>query len=246
MENVTGNEDVHGSTEGAAVDASTLEAEVRTTIEQGNNVQQEVRDLTVKALSRREHDRESLRHVMTAVMKGVREGAQQKLRLSSEHAPTHTHTQTALTPVRDAVAGLDAALAQFAEASKLALEEAAGRAQQFSKEELTRLRTDLESVENLFLEAVQESASAAQDLVEHTLRDLLIHAKRNGTVVGSQLKDTLETLNNQMLSTGYNQLETGIRLTRAITDQMRQIAAGVLTEIAERVKPRDKPKGYQD
>lgn len=239
MENVTGSEDIHATTEATTMDTSALEAEVRATIAQGSNVQQEVRDLTVKALSRHDHDRESLRHVMTAVMKGVREGAQQKLQVSAAHA------HTPFAAVRDAVAGLDAALAQFAEASKLALEEAAGRAQQFSKEELTRLRTDLEGVENLFLETVQESASAAQDLVEHTLRDLLIHAKRNGTAVGSQLKDTLETLNNQMLSTGYNQLETSIRLTRAITDQMRQIAAGVLTDIAERVKPDNKPKGYQ-
>ena len=45
-----------------------------------------------------------------------------------------------LEPIRDAVAGLDAALAQLAEASKLALEEAAGRAQKFSNEELTRAR----------------------------------------------------------------------------------------------------------
>ena len=51
--------------------------------------------------------------------------------------------QTALTPIRDAVAGLDAALAQFAEASKLALEEAAGRAQKFPNEELTRARGEL-------------------------------------------------------------------------------------------------------
>lgn len=239
MENVTGSEGIHTTTEGAAVDTSALEAEVRTTIAQGSNVQQEVRDLTVKALSRHDHDRESLRHVMTAVMKGVREGAQQKLQVSA------AHMHTPFVPVRDAVAGLDDALAQFAEASKLALEEAAGRARQFSSEELTRLRTDLESVENLFLETVQESASAAQDLVEHTLRDLLVHAKRNGTAVGSQLKDTLETLNNQMLSTGYNQVETGIRLARAITDQMRRIAAGVLADIAERVKPDNKPKGYQ-
>lgn len=239
MENVTGNEGIHAATKGATVDTSALEAEVRTTIVQGSNVEQGVRDLTVKALSRHDHDRESLRNVMAAVMKGVREGAQQNLEASAAHA------HTPFVPVRDAVAGLDAALAQFAEASKLALEEAAGRAQQFSREELTRLRTDLESVEDLFLEIVQESASAAQDLVEHTLRDLLTHAKRNGTAVGSQLKDTLETLNNQMLSTGYNQLETGIRLTRAITDQMRQIAAGVLADIAERVKPDNKPKGYR-
>lgn len=217
--------------------AVALEAEVRNTMAQGSDVRQEVRDLTVRALSTQNQDRESLRHVMTAVMKGVREGAQQKLQQSP------LHTQTAMKPVRDAVAGLDSALAQLAEASKLALEEAAGRAQKFSDEELTRVRTDLEGVENLFLDVLQGSASAAQDLVKETLGDLVTHAKRNGTAVGSALQDTLSTFNRQMTLAGQNQLEAGLQLTHAITNLMRQTAAGVLTGIAERVKPEDKPTG---
>ena len=234
MQNVPGNENVHAT----IGDTSALEAEVRNRMAQGDNVEQEVRDLTVKALSRQGHDQDSLRHVMAAVMKGVREGAQQKLQSSSIQA------QTTLPPVRDAVAGLDSALAQLAEASKLTLEEAASRAQRFSKEELTRLRANLESIEDLFFETLQESASAAQDLVEVTLRDIILHAKRNGTVVGSQLKDALEALNRQLISTTYSQLEAGVHLTQAITDTLRQAAANVLTEVAERVKPSDKPRGY--
>ncbi len=169
-------------------------------------------------------------------MKGVSEGAQQKLQ------QTPAQTQTVLEPIRDAVAGLDAALAQLAEASKLALEEAAGRAQKFSNEELTRARAELESVETLFLDIVQTSASAAQELVKETLGDLIGHAKRNGTAVGSQVKDTLVVFNQQMTSVGQNQLEAGIELTHAITNLMREATAGVLAEIAERVKPDDIPK----
>lgn len=241
MQNVTGDTttDTTKDITAGAADTSRLESEVRNTMAQGNNVRQEVRDLTVRALSTQNQDRESLRHVMTAVMKGVREGAQQKLQ------QTPAHTQPALTPVREAVAGLDAALAQLAEASKLALEEAAGRAQKFSNEELTQVRTDLEGVENLFLEIVQGAASAAQDLVKETLDDLMTHAKRNGTAVGSQLKDTISAFNRQMTSAGQDQLEAGLKLTHAITNLMRQTAAGVLNEIAERVKPDDKPKGYR-
>jgi uncharacterized protein YicC (UPF0701 family) len=234
MQNVPGSENVHAASE----DTSALEAEVRSRMRQGENIEQEVRDLTVKALSRQGHDQDSLRHVMGAVLKGVREGAQQKLQSSSIQA------QTALSPVRDAVAGLDSALAQLAAASKLTLEEAGGRAQTFSKEELTRLRANLESIENLFFETLQESASAAQDLVEVTLRDIILHAKRNGTAVGSQLKDTLEALNHQLKSTTHSQLEAGIHLTQAITDTLRQAAANVLIEVAERVKPGDKPGGH--
>lgn len=225
-----------GAAHDAKGDTSALEAEVRSAIAKGDNVQQAVRDLTVKALSTQNRDLESLRRIMTAVMQGVREGAQQKL----QH--TSVHPQTALTPVRDAVAGLDAALAQFAEASKLALEEATGRAQKFSSEELTRIRNELESVESLFLEIVQSSASTAQKVVSETLHDLVAHAKRNGTSVGSQLKDTLAAFNHEITSAGQTRLEAGLQLTHAITDLMRQVAAGLLTGIAERVKPDDKAK----
>ena len=229
MQNVTGGE----ASPDTISDTSALEAKVRNSIAQGNNVREEVRDFTVKALSREDQDQKSLRKVVTAVMKGVSEGAQQKLQ------QTPAQTQTVLEPIRDAVAGLDAALAQLAEASKLALEEAAGRAQKFSNEELTRARAELESVEGLFLDIVQTSASAAQELVKETLGDLINHAKRNGTAVGSQVKDTLMVFNQQITSVGQNQLEAGIELTHAITNLMREATAGVLAEIAERVKPDD-------
>jgi hypothetical protein len=235
MQNVTDGE----ASPGAISDTSALEARVRNSVVHGNNVREEVRDFTVKALSKPNQDQKSLRKVVTAVMKGVSEGAQQKLQ------QTPVQTQTILEPVRDAVAGLDVALAQLAEASKLALEEAAGRAQKFSNEELAHARAELESVESLFLDIVQASASAAQELVKETLADLISHAKRNGTAVGSQVKDTLVVFNQQMTSVGQSQLEAGKELTHAITDLMREATAGVLAEIAERVKPDDISKRYR-
>ena len=130
---------------------------------------------------------------------------------------TPVQVQTVLKPIRDAVAGLDGALAQFAEASKLALEEAAGRAQKFSNDELVRVRKDLEGVENLFLETLQSSASTAHKVVGETLHDLATHARRNGTAVGSQLEGYPRCFNQQMASVGHDQLEAGIELTHAIT-----------------------------
>jgi hypothetical protein len=69
--------------------------------------------------------------------------------------------------------GLDAALAQLAEASKLALEEAAARAQTFSREGLTRARSDLESLEAMFLETMQASASGVKDVAQEILYDMV-------------------------------------------------------------------------
>jgi hypothetical protein len=234
MQSATGGE-VGG---GTSTDTSLLEAEVRNTVAQGSNVQKGVHDLTIRALRKRHRDHVSLRHVISAVLKGAREGAEQKLQ------QTPVQAQMVLKSVRDAVAGLDAALAQLAEASKLALEEAAGRAQKFSNEELTRVRNDLESIESLFLEILLSSASTTQKVVSETLHDLAMHAKRNGTAVGSQLKDTLKAFNHQITSVGHEQLEAGIELTHAITNLMREAAAEALNSIAERVKPDDKLKRY--
>ncbi len=233
MQNETGSEAAHDT----AADTSALEAEVRSAIAQGGDVKRAVQHLTLQKLSEKNHDLESLGRVMTAVMQGVHEDAQQKLKQTS------VQTQASLAQITDAVAGLDAALAQLAEASKLAVEEAAGRAQKFSHEDLTRARTELESLEALFLDTLKTSASAAQGAVADTLHDLLAHAKRNGTAVGIQLKDTLAVIAHQMTFVGHTQFQESIHFTQATADLMRKIAAGLLTGIAERVKPGDKPKG---
>jgi hypothetical protein len=81
-------------------------------------------------------------------------------------------------------------------------------------------------------------------VVSETLHDLALHAKRNGTAVGSQLKDTLKAFNQQITSVGHERLEAGIELTHAITNLMREAAAEALDSIAERVKPDDKLKRY--
>lgn len=100
MRSTTGGE-VGG---GTSTDTSILEAEVRNTVVQGSNVQKDVHDLTIRALRKHPRDHESLRHVISAVVKGAGEGAEQKLK------QTPLHAQIVLKSIRDAVAGLDAAL----------------------------------------------------------------------------------------------------------------------------------------
>ena len=96
---------------------------------------------------------------------------------------------------------------------------------------------NLESMETLFLDTLERSASATQDLIRETLSDLATHARRNGTAVGSQLKDTLTAFSQQMTAVGQTQLEAGVELTHAITNLMREAASDALAGIAERVKP---------
>lgn len=207
-----------------------LESDVREAITHGGDVKEAVRQLTLKAMNAKSLDPTSLGRIAAAVMQGVHDGAQHKLEYASEQS------QAAKTQITHAVSGLDTAFAQFAEASKLALQEAAGKAQQFSHADLTKTRADLETLEDLFMDVLQRSASLAKGIIAETLNDLLAHAKRNGTTIGAQLQETLATFTHHISSVGHAQFEAGLQLTQATADLLHKIATGVLTGVAEQTK----------
>lgn len=209
----------------------TLEADVKNAIEQGHDVQEQVRQLTLRRISARSLDIESLRQIAASVLRGARAAAQKELNLSA------AQTRTARTQLKQAVAGLDGALAQVASATRLAVEEAANRAQKFSGEDLARARADLESLESMLLETLQTSASSAKDAAGEILHDLAAHTRTQGSAVGAQIKDTLAVITHQLGAAGRTQAVAGLHLAHATSDLLRQIAAGVLTGVAEHVKP---------
>ncbi|MDE2117896.1 MAG: hypothetical protein KGJ19_04805 [Betaproteobacteria bacterium] len=219
-------------------DTSVLEAEVRETVEQGNNVQEKVRQLTLRVISARSLDIESVRQTAGAVLRGAQAGVQKEL----QHSSAQTHI--AREHLKQAVTGLDIALAQFAEAAKLAVEEAAGRAQKYSSDDLKRARSDLASLETMFVETLRSSASAAKGAAGEILYDLAAHVRIYGSAVGRQLKETLTVFAHHIGAAGRAQVGVGLHLAKNTSDLVRQIAAGVLTGLAEHVQPgHSKDKG---
>lgn len=210
---------------------SAIEAEVRDTVGQGGDVQEKVRQLTLRAISARSLDIESVRQTAGAVLRGVQAAVQQEL----QHSSAQTHI--ARDHLKQAVAGLDIALAQFAEAAKLAVEEAAGRAQKYSSEDLKRARADLASLETMFVEALQSSASAARNTAGEILHDLAAHARTHGSAIGKQLQETLSVFARHIGETGRAQVGVGLHLAKNTSDLVRQIAAGVLTGLTEHIQP---------
>ncbi len=211
-------------------DIHTLEDEIREAVAQGSHVQETVHRLTLTAMNAQHIDLESLRRIISAVMQGVHDGAEQRL----QHLANQT--QAAKTHISEAVTGLDTALAGFAQASKLAVEEAAGQAKKFSEKELTHTRSELESLESLFLDTLHHTATTAQGLLADILHDLRRHAKNNGTAVGLQLQETLAIFAQQIASVGQVQLETGVSLASATADFVGKIARGVLAGISDQAR----------
>lgn len=213
-------------------DARDLEAEVHNAVEQGRDVQEMVRQLTLHKISGYTHDLESLRLIVGAVLRGARAGVQKELNQSK------AQTDLARVRLEEAVTGLDAALGQLALALKLAVEEAAGQAKEVSSEDLSRVRAYLESLDGMFLETLQASASSTKDAAGEILHDLATHLHTQGSHVGAQAKNTLASLAHQLGTVGRAQAGIGLHLAQATSGYLRLIAAGVLDGLADHVRPK--------
>lgn len=209
-----------GNTTRNNIDATTFEADVRRVVEPSRGVQKIVRNLTVQMISNHSFDIESVRKIANAVLRGARESAE---KASREPVAQFEITRTRLEQV---VTGLVTGGALLAKESKQELKEAAGQAQAFSRENLVRVRTDLEGLETMFLDTLQSSASDAKDTAGQIFTDRVEHSCIHASVVGLQLQNTLGGLTHQIGTAGRTQLETALHLAQSSTARLWQIAAG--------------------
>jgi F0F1-type ATP synthase membrane subunit b/b' len=210
--------------------AKKMRDEVRRAIEQGRGIQKAVRDITLKALTRGELDPDAIRKVTRDAVKGVQEAAAvQGVRVKDV--------------VAEAVAGVDEALAHAAQALKLSIEEAAGRAEKFSREDLAKARESLKNLEGDFLDALRDTARAGSGTVSAILDDLIEHAQASGTAVGRQL-ERMSGLSGRMAEAGRAQFEAGMHAAMSSTAMMARIASGVLAGIADSLdtKPKNRSR----
>jgi F0F1-type ATP synthase membrane subunit b/b' len=210
--------------------AKKMRDEVRRAIEQGRGIQKAVRDITLKALTRGELDPDAIRKVTRDAVKGVQEAAAvQGVRVKDV--------------VAEAVAGVDEALAHAAQALKLSIEEAAGRTEKFSREDLAKARESLKNLESDFLDALRDTARAGSGTVSAILDDLIEHAQASGTAVGRQL-ERMSGLSGRMAEAGRAQFEAGMHAAMSSTAMMARIASGVLAGIADSLdtKPRNRSR----
>jgi len=204
--------------------------EVQQAIEQGRHIQEQVRDITLAALTRGELDGAAMRKVTGEVMKNVQEAASVQGTRAKE-------------AIAEAAAGVDQALAHAAQALKLSIEEAAGRAQQFSREDLAKARASLKDLEQLFLDTLRETARASRGAASTILDDLAKHAEASGTAVGRQLEQ-MSGLSGQMAQAGRAHFEAGVNAALTSGAMMARIASGVLAGIADSLAEKGKGRPH--
>jgi pheromone shutdown protein TraB len=189
---------------------------VRAAVKSGADVHQQIKDITLKALTERQLDMENIKTVTEAVSDGINEGMA-------------SHGEHGKEVFNQAVTALDDALAIAAEASTLAVEEAASKVTEYSQHDLDRAIKDLQNMEGMFLDTLERIAKGSGQVVADIVNDFIAHSKQSGTAVGEQTLIALEALKDlPKIST-----DMLISSTVAATSALAKIGSGILLGIAE-------------
>lgn len=199
------------------------EKAARAAVEDGENIHEAVRDITLEALSDGHLDGQKMREVVHAVLQGASIGAKEK----------GTQAEQSL---REAMSGVDEALASSAEASKLAIEEAVGHIKDFGSHDLKRALDDLLALEDMFLDTVKNIARISDDTAKDVLSDLAQHARNSGTTVGKAATKVVERLSRQQGQNVRESVTAGTDTAMKVGTQLSHAAAGFLEGIAETLK----------
>lgn len=203
---------------------------------QDGDVRENVRRITLAALSDGKLDTDEIKRVMRAVLHGAQQGAQT---LGEPGA----HGRDALS---EALQGLDEALGAAAEATDLAVREAVARSAEFSRHELRHSLDDLAELETLFIDTLKTTAASTTGFAAATLHDVADHARNSGTFVGRRVQGSLTQLRHTVGDLAHTQVDASVHGLRSGSALLANIAAGFLAGIAERLEPHTSDKTASD
>jgi hypothetical protein len=160
-------------------DLQRLEEAVRQTVATGHDLQSQVSELVFSALSAATAriDLARMREITQAALEGAGMGAQ-------------SHGARSAEVIRRSVDGVEDALLKAAGVTKLAIQEAAGHAAEFSKSDLSRAVDDLASLQALFLNVLGDVAKAGSQTAAVAFADIQRHIHDSGGALGETLADS--------------------------------------------------------
>ena len=199
----------------------------------GASIRDAVRDLVVRALSHQPLTQDYIRAVATSMLEGTVAGAPQG----------STETAQAL---REAAEGIDEAIARAAQASHLAIQEAAGRVDEFTENDLRQALRDLGQLETMFQDVVNSLAKGGSKVSRGIAEDIAHHFERAGTDTARAVRRAMEAGRGA----GAHHLPYPADMARATRSWLSTIAAigsGILSGLSEGLAPRrDAPAEPKD
>ena len=210
------------------VETELIKAEVATATEQGKDLHAIVRDITLRAMSRRALSANEIVGVVRAVTEGVTVGLGRRAGEIKD-------------AVREALSGLDEALQKAAESTKLAAQQLIAQGKEFGEHDFKPALNELKQMEEMFLNTVSKVSEAAGGRIKEEFASQLSHIRRSGTDSGRAVAATLTDFGH----TAGSSLKSGALQTAEAAVEMKQrltlLASGILAGMADALQEKAKP-----
>jgi ElaB/YqjD/DUF883 family membrane-anchored ribosome-binding protein len=196
----------------------------------GKSLRAAVRDLTVRALQRRELTLEQIRNVLENVTVGVTLGVVDR----------EMNVERVLS---DALSGMDDALLKAVEASRVALERLASSGQDYEDSYLRQALRDLEKFEDAMLQSVTKAADRAGGKFGAQWAKVLHQRRASGTGTGAKVAAVAQEYARRARTSLREQRETGFRAAHLMTQNFATLASGVLIGMSEALEAQGAASG---
>ncbi|MBT9613757.1 MAG: hypothetical protein IV108_10900 [Burkholderiales bacterium] len=205
-----------------------IKAEAATVVEQGKDMRTKVRDITLRALSRRSLSLSEVGGVVRAVTEGISLGLGRRGGEVKEAA-------------REALGGLDEALKKLAEVTRLTMQQAASQGRDFHAQDLKPALEEMKRLEETFLSTVSQVTNAAGGRIKEEFQAFVTHGKLAGTDAGRVMADTVADFNKRFFSA----VKEGVRETAGAASEIKQrlgeVGSGILSGMADALHEKTRP-----
>lgn len=198
--------------------------EVEEAVKSGDNIRDSVRDAVESAAART--DRATAR--LTDLTRRTLDAALQAIDRSAPDDPESV--------LRQVVDGLGDGLERTAQATRLAVEEAAGEGRAFAADDLRSTSEDLRTVARMFVETVDHAISDASERTRNQVSGVRQHASRTVDAIRPSLESAAEAAASNPLSLISESATAATKLTREAAGSLFGVVGDMLKGAGDRLK----------
>lgn len=195
---------------------ATVEAQAEQIAGEDGSVRDRVRRLVLDAAGGDGLRLGSLREAASAVLEGVAKGVE---RISEDRRGT---------VLAETIDGISDGFERAAHATRLAIEEAEGRGERFTKDELRQTADDLRTLEDMFKETVTGFATRFASNVKDQTVDFAKHTSRAIDSMRPSIENAIEAASRDPAGLTGQAASAGVDAARGVVGSLFSAAAGML------------------
>jgi hypothetical protein len=189
----------------------------------GPDLHERVRELTARALHERRMALADVRAIVGAITAGVGSGLAARGGEMKEG-------------LRQAVAGLDAAIGSAAQSASYTLGEAVSQGKEFRDNELKGSLEQLGELETQIVESLRQTAKQSGGKLKEELEHLSDHLRITGTRTGEEVRAALRQLSAGVRASGAAGRAGLAESAGTASGHLSQVASGVLAALSDSLK----------